>query len=89
MLCPAERFVIVRYLFHRNATVDRAHAYAQIAAHTLVVDDFEMPLAVYGVSDGLVRSIFANDMTTTTLDAQVLVDDGFLNVVEIQVPASR
>ena len=38
-----------------------------------------------GLRDRLVRCVFAYDMTATAFDAEVLVDDGFFNVVEVKV----
>ncbi len=35
--------------------------------------------------DCLVRGVFADDVATAALDAQLLVDDGFLDVVQVQV----
>src|SRR6185436_2957611 len=70
---------------HGDATLDRTHAHAQVAAHALGVDDLEMPLAVLRRADGLVRSVLAGDVAAAALDAQVLVDVRLVDVVEVQV----
>ena len=59
-----------------------AHQNAQVAAHAFVFFDFEMALTVFGGGDGLVRGVFAGNVTATALNARILVDDGFGDVVD-------
>ena len=74
-----------RHLFHCDATVDRAYAGAQVAAHALFIDDLEFAFAICRLRNCLMRCVFADNVTTAALDAEVLVDHGLFDVIEIQV----
>jgi hypothetical protein len=73
------------HMFHRDATVNRADAGAKIAADALFIDDLESALAIDGLRDCLVRCVFADNMTATALDAEILIDHGLLDIVQVQV----
>src|SRR5688572_32321150 len=70
---------------HGDAAFHRTDADAQVAAHTLGVDHLEVPRAVYRGRDGLVRGVFAGDVAAPALDAQILVDPGLVDVIEVEV----
>ncbi len=73
------------HLLHRDATVYRANAGAQVAPYALFIYDLEFAFAIDGVRDRLMRCVFADNMTTAAFDAEILIDHGLLNVIEIQV----
>ena len=82
---PGSRINTVRNLLHANAAVHRAHADAEITADAFLVDDLKFSLAIYRIGDGLVCRILADYMAATALDAQILIDEGLLDVIEIQI----
>jgi hypothetical protein len=86
---PGTRIHAVRKLLHANAVVDGTYTDAQVAADAFLVNDLEFSLAVDGISDGLVCRILADDMAATALDAQVLIDNSFFDVVEVRSEERR
>ena len=70
---------------HCDAAVNRANNRAKIAADALIIDDLEFAFAIYDLRDCLVRCILSDNVTTAALDAQILIDHGLLDVIEIQV----
>ena len=74
-----------RQSFHRNTAVDRTHTDTKIAANTFRVDNLEVSLAIDRMSDCLMRGVLTDHVAAPALDAEVLVDNGFFNIVEVQV----
>src|SRR5262245_53777599 len=74
-----------RHRTHGDALFHRTDADAQVAPDALGIDDFEVPRAVDRRGYRLVRRVLARDVTAPTLDAQVLVDERLVDVVEVQV----
>ena len=78
------RVTALVHALHRDAVVDRTHVHAQIAAHALGIDHFEVTLAVLLFQDGLVRGVLAGDVAQPALHAQVLVDPRLDVVLQIE-----
>ena len=78
---PGTRVLALRKLLHADAISDGTNADTQIATDTFLVDDLEVPLAVYGMRNGLMRCVLANHVTAATLDAKVLINNRFFDIV--------
>src|SRR5690606_7684800 len=68
-----------------DAVLNRADIDAEIAAYAFLVHHLEMADAIDDIGNRLVRRILAGNMAATALDAQILVDVGFGDIVEVQV----
>ena len=69
----------------RDAVLDWADDDAEIAADAFGVDHLEMALAVLLARDRLVRGVLAGDMAAPALDAEILVDPGLGDIVEVEM----
>ena len=78
---PGSRVRAFGKLLHADAISDRTNADTQIATDTFLVDDLEAPFAVYGMRNRLMRCVLANHVTAATLDAKILIDNGFFDIV--------
>src|SRR5215207_917151 len=83
---PASPFVDLAGLErdNRDAVFHRANQCTEIASYTFFLNYFEMPLAVLHLRDRLVRCVLAGDMAAAAFNAQILVDNRFDCVVEVE-----
>ena len=72
-------------MHERDAVLDRADEHAQIATDALGLVDDELAFAVDAGENRLVRSILANDVATAAFDAEILIDLGLDDVIEIEM----
>ena len=68
---------------HRDAILDRADIDAEIAGHAFIVDHAEG--AVFGHGNRLVRGVFAGRKATPARDAQILINLGLGDIVQVQL----
>ena len=74
-----------RLVDERDAAFDGANERAEIAADAFGVVDDEAPLPVHMGEDRLVRRVLADDVAPSALDAEILVDFGLDDEIEIEV----
>lgn len=79
------RVTATRQLFHGYATINRANADTQVTANAFRVDDLEAARAIDKIGDGLMRRVFTDNVAASALNAEVLVDDSLLDMVEIEM----
>ena len=69
----------------RQAILHRADGDTEVAADTLLLVNLVTPFTVVTCVNSLMRRILTNDMATTALDTQILIDLRLHGVVEIQM----
>ena len=73
-------------LYHSDAIGNGAHELAKVAAYALFFFDGVCVVRVaFGDADGLVRCVFAGNVTKPAVNAFVLVDVGNVVVVDVEV----
>src|ERR1700722_10214531 len=82
---PGARVDARDFMNQRDAVLDRADQSAEIAADALSFIDHELTLAIDAGEDRLMRRVFANDVTAPALNAELLIDLGFRDVIEIEI----
>ncbi len=59
----------ISYRVHRDAAIDRTNTDTKVATNTLFVDHLKLAFTINRGSNGLVRSIFTDDMAAPAFDA--------------------